>query len=69
MPLTDGQGRRHDDARGDPRARPDAGRAATPGDDAGQERRDRLAARVLWCVNLLGLLMLLVVFIKLDGLF
>ena len=37
------------------------------GDDEQRERRERLVARIVWGVNLFGLLLLLAVFLRLDG--
>ena len=58
----------HAEDRAGPPPRPDLRRTALPDQDARRQRMERTAARILWGVNLFGLIMLLVVFIKLDGL-
>ncbi len=48
---------------------PEPARKAAADRDLRRERWERLGARIMWAVNLFGLIMLLVVFMKLDGLF
>ncbi len=69
MRTDEGQAARHAEEGDVAPPSAEAAREAEVHRDARRKRRERLGARIMWAVNLFGLIMLLVVFMKLDGLF